>query len=141
MLSAAKIEKIKTAILGKKYVLSVAFVSAKISHEINKKYRKKDKPTNVLSFALRRDEGELVLCKAVIKKEAKELARKEDDWLIFLVIHGMLHLKGMSHGSIMEKAENKFWKKYGKKYISSNRHRLEDDESRGGRVRQRRKKS
>ncbi len=137
MLSNAKIEKIKCDILGKKYSLSVAFVTAEVSHEINKKYRKKDKPTNVLSFALRRDEGELVLCKAVIKKEAKELVRKEDDWLIFLVIHGMLHLKGMAHGSIMEKAE----KKYGQKYIGSNRHWLEDDESRGGRIRKRRKKS
>lgn len=133
----AKIENIKKDILGKKYSLSVAFVPLKKSHEINKKYRKKDKPTNVLSFALRPTQGELVLCKAVIKKEAKELQRNEREWLIFLVIHGMLHLKGMEHGSIMEKAE----KKYGKKYIGRNRHWLEDDESRGGRIRKRRKKS
>jgi len=132
-----KIENIKSDILGKKYSLSVAFVAASVSHEINKKYRKKDKPTNVLSFALRKGEGELVLCKSVIEKEAKELERKYNDWLIFLVIHGMLHLKGMTHGSIMDKAE----KKYGQKYIDSNRHWLKDDQSRGGRVLQGRKKS
>jgi rRNA maturation RNase YbeY len=132
MLSPLKIEKIKAAILGKKYSLSVAFVTPAVSHQINKKYRKKDKPTNVLSFALRPTVGELVLCKAVIKKEAKKLERNETDWLIFLVIHGMLHLKGMTHGSIMEKAEIK----YGKKYIGSNRHWLENDTSRGGRIRQ-----
>mgnify|MGYP003418691274 FL=1 len=120
---AGKIEKIKTDILGKKYSLSVAFVSPEKSHEINKKYRKKDKPTNVLSFALRENEGELVLCKSVIEKEAVELERKKNDWLIFLVIHGMLHLKGMEHGSIMEEAEIK----YGEKYIGSNRHWLKND--------------
>lgn len=120
---AGKIEKIKTDILGKKYSLSVAFVSPEKSHEINKKYRKKDKPTNVLSFALRENEGELVLCKSVIEKEAVELERKKSDWLVFLVIHGMLHLKGMEHGSIMEEAEIK----YGEKYIGSNRHWLKND--------------
>ena len=137
MLSSAKIEKIKSDILGKKYSLSVAFVPAKVSHEINKKYRKKDKPTNVLSFALYKDEGELVLCKDVIKKEAKNLGRNESEWTVFLVIHGMLHLKGMTHGGIMEKAE----KKYATKYIGSNRHWLEDYSGRSGRVRKGRKKS
>ncbi len=137
MLSEAKIEKIKADILGKKYSLSVAFVTPKISHSINKKYRKKDRPTNVLSFSLQTNLGELVLCKSVIKKEAKKMERNETDWLIFLVIHGMLHLKGMDHGSIMEKAE----KKYATKYIGSNRHWLEDYSGRSGRVRKGRKKS
>lgn len=105
---AGKIEKIKTDILGKKYSLSVAFVSPEKSHEINKKYRKKDKPTNVLSFALRENEGELVLCKSVIEKEAKELDKKYDEWLIFLIIHGMLHLKGYDHSPEMEALEIKY---------------------------------
>ncbi len=108
MLLTNKIEKIKKDILGKKYSLSVGFVSPEKSHEINKKYRKKDKPTNVLSFAFSPEAGELVLCKPYIKAEAKNLNKKFNDWLIFLVIHGMLHLKGMSHGSIMEEAENKY---------------------------------
>ena len=60
---------IKSDILGKKYSLSIALISAKKSREINKKYRKKDVPANVLSFALHKNEGEILLCPSVIKKE------------------------------------------------------------------------
>ncbi|MGH7249805.1 MAG: rRNA maturation RNase YbeY, partial [Minisyncoccia bacterium] len=86
--------KIKNDILGKKYDLSIALVSKQKSRELNRKYRKKDKATNVLSFALSKNSGELVLCPAVIQTEAKNLARTYKGWLGFLVIHGMLHLKG-----------------------------------------------
>jgi len=100
--------KLKNDILGKNYSLSIAYVSEKKSREINKKYRGKDKATNVLSFSLRKNAGELVLCKAVIKKEAKNLGRTMPEWLGFLVIHGMLHLKGLKHGKKMEKLEKKY---------------------------------
>jgi probable rRNA maturation factor len=123
--------KLKNDILGKDYSLSIAFVSEKKSREINKKYRKKDRATNVLSFALRKNEGELVLCKAVIKREAKIFSKNFRQWLQFLVIHGMLHLKGMKHSSTMEKAENF----YDQKYFSRNRRGLIHDQSRGRRVR------
>ncbi|MSU44877.1 rRNA maturation RNase YbeY [Candidatus Nomurabacteria bacterium] len=134
-------EKLKNDILGKQYSLSIAYVSEKKSREINKKYRNKDKATNVLSFALREDEGELVLCKSIIKKEIKNQPKKFnqtfEELLGFLVIHGMLHLKGMRHSSTMERLE----KKYDKKYFGGNRRRLIDDKSRGGRIHQGRKKS
>src|SRR3989344_1202090 len=64
-------ERIKNDILGKKYSLSIAFVSERKSRQINKKYRKKDKAANVLAFPLDSDHGEIILCKPVIKKEAK----------------------------------------------------------------------
>ncbi|PIP69099.1 rRNA maturation RNase YbeY [Candidatus Nomurabacteria bacterium CG_4_9_14_0_2_um_filter_32_10] len=101
-------EKIKQDILGKEYSLSIAFVSEKKSREINKKYRNIDKPTNVLSFALYKDVGEIVLCKSVMKKELKKFGRTLPQLVGFLVIHGMLHLKGMEHGKKMEKAEEKY---------------------------------
>src|SRR3989338_3423932 len=59
--------RIKDEILGKKYVLSIAFVDAKISKKINKEQRGKNKPTNVLSFSLSKTEGELVICPEVLK--------------------------------------------------------------------------
>lgn len=130
-------ENIKNDILGKKYSLSIAFVDQKTSKELNKKYRNKNKPTNVLSFSLRKNEGELVLCQAVIKKEAKNFSKTVSEFMGFLVIHGMLHLKGMEHSSTMDKAEDK----YDQKYFSRNRRGLLNDKSRGGRVLQRRKKS
>ena len=132
-----KFGRIKNDILGKKYSLSIAYVTSKKSRELNKKYRKKDKATNILSFALREDLGELVLCPAVIRKEAKNFERTFEQFLGFLVIHGMLHLKGSVHSSRMERAEAK----YDKKYFGGNRLGLFRDASRGRGVHQRRKKS
>ncbi|OGI65888.1 rRNA maturation RNase YbeY [Candidatus Nomurabacteria bacterium RIFCSPLOWO2_01_FULL_39_18] len=100
--------KLKNDILGKDYSLSIAYVTERKSREINKKYRKKDKATNVLSFPLRKKEGELVLCKSVIKREAKNSKKNWQGWLNFLVIHGMLHLKGFKHGKKMEKLEKRY---------------------------------
>jgi rRNA maturation RNase YbeY len=130
-------EKIKNDILGKKYELSIALVSEKKSREINKKYRKKDKPTNILSFTLTKNSGELILCPTLIKKEIKKFNRTFPKLVGFLVIHGMLHLKGLEHSSTMERLEEK----YDQKYFSGNRHRIVHDASRGRRVLKRRKKS
>jgi len=136
-----RFEKVKNDILGKGYSLSIAFVDALKSHEINHKYRKKDKPTNVLSFSLDKNSGELVLCKEVIKKEAKDLKKTYQEWELFLVIHGMLHLKGMAHSSKMERAEKLYYEKHDKKHFNRNRRGVHNDKSRGGRILKRRKTS
>jgi rRNA maturation RNase YbeY len=128
---------IKKDILGKNYSLSIAYVDEKKSKELNKKYRNKNKATNILSFPLRKDMGEIILCPAVIKKEAKKFGKTFDQFLGFLVIHGMLHLDGMEHGSRMEERE----KIYDQKYFSGNRRRVVQDASRGRRIYKRRKKS
>lgn len=137
MLDAKIIETIKNDILGKKYSLSVGYISPKKSQEINKHYRKKDKPTNVLSFALSKTEGEILLCPSVIRKEAENFERTYENFMGYLVIHGMLHLKGHTHSSKMDVAEAK----YDKKYFDRNRRRLNDNSSRSGRILKRRKYS
>ncbi|MFA5840804.1 MAG: rRNA maturation RNase YbeY [Candidatus Paceibacterota bacterium] len=129
--------KIKDDILGKNYILSLAFVDEKTSKKINKEYRKKDKPTNILSFLLHKNEGEIIMCPSVIKKEAKNFDRNFSQFMGFLVIHGMLHLKGHEHSSIMEKLEAK----YDKKYFGGDRCGLVHDKSCGRGISKRGKKS
>lgn len=119
-LSFSVVEEIKNEILGKDYELSIVYVNEKLSHELNKKYRNKDNPTNILSFNVSENSGELVICHKVLKKQAKDFNKTPTQFLGFLVIHGMLHLKGLEHGSIMERKEQK----YDEKYFSSYRHRL-----------------
>ena len=128
---------IKNDILGKEYELSIALVSEKKSSELNKRYRHKNKPTNILSFALTKQSGEIILCPAVIKRKAKSFGKTFSQFLGFLVIHGMLHLKGMEHSSTMERAE----KKYDQKYFCRDRRGLVHDACRGRRILKRRKKS
>lgn len=132
---------IKNDILGKKYSLSIAVVGERKSQELNKKWRKKDKPTNVLSFSLTRTSGEIILCPKVIKKEAKDFDKTFKEFFVFLVIHGMLHLKGLEHSSRMERAEKFYCQKYDKKHFDRNRRGVSNDASRSGRISKGRKKS
>jgi probable rRNA maturation factor len=112
-------------------------VDEKTSKALNKKYRGKNKPTNILSFPLRKNMGEIVLCPNVIKREAKNFNRTFPKFLGFLVIHGMLHLKGFLHSSTMDEAQNK----YDQKYFRGDRRGIVHDAGRGRRIHQGRTKS
>jgi len=102
----------KDAVMGKHYELSAAFVEEKTSRSLNRKWRHKDRATNVLSFALSEESGELVLCLGVIRAEAPKIGKTVREHLKHLLIHGMLHLKGYAHGSTMEREERKFLKRF-----------------------------
>ncbi len=103
----------KDKILGSKYELSISFVGKTASRTLNRTYRQKDYPTNILSFELSKNTGELVLQPDCVKRDAKNFDMDYKNFLAFLVIHGMLHLKGMEHGSTMEKQEARFKKLFG----------------------------
>ena len=128
---------IKNDILGKNYSLSLAFVDEKTSQKINKEYRGKDRPTNILSFLLHKNEGEILICPPVVRREAKNFERNFSQFMGFLVIHGMFHLKGHEHSSTMERLEEK----YDKKYFGGDRRGVVHDESCGRGISKRRKKS
>ena len=100
----------KAKILGSKYNLSLVFIDEKKSQELNKTYREKDKSTNVLSFPYSKKDGEIFICIKVAKTQASDYDKTWQQFVGFLVIHGMLHLKGMQHGSTMEVQEGKFSK-------------------------------
>jgi probable rRNA maturation factor len=103
---------IKKATLGKNYSLSLVFIGDKKSRVLNNAYRNKDNPTNILSFTYDKNEGEIFINLKKASREAKLFDRKFDNFIAFLFIHGLLHLKGMDHGSTMEKAEKKLRKQF-----------------------------
>ena len=103
----------KNSILGKKYELSLIIVSKKEIQKLNKKYREINKPTDILSFPLSDDFGEIYINIEMTKIEAKKFNRKYENFLAFLFIHGLVHLKGFDHGSTMESIEARFRKQFG----------------------------
>lgn len=105
--SKKRFEEIKNKILGKKYELSLVLVNNKESKKINRKNRNKNKPANVLSFPIENNLGEIFL-DLETKKESKQFDMGYKKYLIFLFIHGCLHLKGYDHGKKMEKEEDKY---------------------------------
>ena len=102
----------KDKILGKNYDLSIAVVGDAKSKFLNNKFRGKNKPTNILSFPLTKNSGEIFLNLNVAKKEAPKFGTNFGAFTKYLVIHGLLHLKGMEHSSTMDKAERKWCKKF-----------------------------
>lgn len=74
-------------------VLSVAFVDEKDMRRLNKQWRGKDKPTDVLSF----ESGEILICYPVARRQAAELRHSVRDEVVFLLVHGVLHTFGFDH--------------------------------------------
>ncbi len=93
---------------------SVIIVDNERIHEINREYRKIDRPTDVISFALEDSEGigpenyrilgDIYISIDKVKEQAKEYGHSEKRELAFLTVHGFLHLLGYDH---MEKEEEK----------------------------------
>ncbi len=102
----------KEAVLGKKYELGVSFLSPKKQKEINLKYRSINKTTNILSFPLTKTSGDITFDLAKVKRDAPLFDMSYPKFLKYLFIHGLLHLKGFDHSSIMEKQEQKFLKMF-----------------------------
>jgi probable rRNA maturation factor len=94
--------------------MSLVLADDALVRTLNRDYRDKDKPTNVLSFALlddlddtdddlARDEGmpiligDVILAFETVQREAREQGKSVGDHLTHLVIHGVLHLLGYDH--------------------------------------------
>lgn len=105
-------ENIKNIVLGKKYNLSLVFIGDKLSKKLNKKYRNKDKATNILSFPLSKSEGEIFINYPFSKKQAKKTKNEFSNFIGFLLIHGLFHLKGLEHSSKMDSKESRVRKKF-----------------------------
>lgn len=101
-------EKIRDDILGKKYEVSINLIGKDRSKTLNNNYRKKNYATDVLAFELSTLSGEIFITPAVAKTKAPKFEMSYENYLLFLVIHAMLHLKGFDHGMKMEKLEKKY---------------------------------
>ncbi len=111
---------IKDHVLGKKYVLSLVFANKKTVTDLNKQYRDKDYTPNILSFPYSKNHGEIFIHLPTAKKQAPDFEMDFDTYLVFLFIHGCLHLKGMEHSSTMEELERKILQKmYSNKKIKN----------------------
>ena len=99
--------------------LSLAFVGKEEIAKLNKKFRKKNKPTDVLSFDLKREGylGEIIICPEVVKENAKKDGTTMKKEMMKVFIHGILHLLGYDHEKtekealIMESKQEKYLSK------------------------------
>ncbi len=110
--AAAKVlkkEKIKKNI-------GIALVDGKEIQSLNKRYRKKNQPTDVLSFGSINDVlPQIVICPKEVEENAKKNKVSFKEELARVLIHGILHLSGLDHKT--KKEEIKMFQKQ-EKYLS-----------------------
>lgn len=107
----------KTIFLSRKKIntfsVSVVFVDRKKIQALNRVYRRKNEPTDILSFNYSSGynkkgvEGELFLCPEAIKKSAQKNKVSFQKELAFVLSHGVLHILGFRHGRKMYEIQNK----------------------------------
>lgn len=108
--------------------LTVRVVGAAEGRALNREYRGRDYPTNVLTFVLHDQPpyaGDLALCAPVVTREARAQSKNVTAHYAHLTVHGVLHLQGWEHESDddaheMERVETRILKKlgYGNPYVS-----------------------
>ncbi|MCS7180501.1 MAG: rRNA maturation RNase YbeY [bacterium] len=99
----SKIEKIQKILNPPPTKISIYFVNNKVIRSLNKKFFKKDSPTDVISFKYSPNYGEIVLSIEECGKNAQIYSHTLEEEIIYVIIHGILHLKGFRDYNIKEK--------------------------------------
>lgn len=105
--------RVKNAVIGKKFFVSLVFIGPKKGRILNRAHRKKNYVPNVLSFPLSSSSGEIFIVLSKVASEAPSYGMKPNDFLLYLFIHALFHLKGYSHGSKMEREEKRVLARFG----------------------------
>ena len=114
----ASIADVEPALASERLMTSILFTSDEQVHELNKEWRGKDKPTNVLSFPMLEREdllaleadgppemlGDIALAYETCQREADEKGVTLRDHTAHLLVHGFLHLAGHDHVDSDEQA-------------------------------------
>ncbi len=87
------------------YQVSLSFVDNEEIHDLNRKYRGKDEPTDVLSFPVDSDSpevdekllGDIVISTEKIIEQTEEYGHSVNREMIYLLVHSILHLMGYDH--------------------------------------------
>ncbi len=89
--------------------ITLRVVDAEEGRALNRDYRGKDYPTNVLTFAYGEEDGlltgDIVLCAPVVEREAREQGKELRAHYAHLTVHGMLHMQGHDHETDAEARE------------------------------------
>lgn len=104
---------IKNHVLGKDYELSLVFPDLHTAELLHLEWKNKPGPATVLSFPLSDTSGEMFISLSKARQVAHTFERSYHNFVAFLFIHGLVHLKGYDHGSTMEGIEAEARQKFG----------------------------
>ncbi|MEK7673514.1 MAG: rRNA maturation RNase YbeY [Patescibacteria group bacterium] len=113
---------VKKKMMDRKGELTLVLVDDETIHGINRDYRQKDKPTDVISFAyleladFKKEKGDLQVGDIFISidtamRQSEEKGHSMDKELAILFVHGLLHVFGFDHNNDEEEEEMEGWAK------------------------------
>ena len=88
--------------------ITVRIVDTEEGQQLNRAYREKDYPTNVLTFDYAQEPvilADLVLCAPVVEREAREQNKSLQEHYAHLLVHGTLHAQGWNHETSEQDAQ------------------------------------
>jgi probable rRNA maturation factor len=140
--SRAQLRRWARAALERDARVTVRIVGGAEARTLNRHFRGKRHPTNVLTFVMReqpRLEGDLALCAPIIAREARAQRKSAAAHYAHLVVHGVLHLQGYDHerareARVMERRETQIVTRLGypDPYGSGREERRERSKGKGG---------
>jgi probable rRNA maturation factor len=77
--------------------LTLRIVGEAEGRRLNQQFRKRNRATNVLTFAYQPGKGDVILCHPLIRREARAQGKRVAAHYAHLVVHGVLHLRGYDH--------------------------------------------
>lgn len=102
--------------------ISLVFVDPSKARALNEQMRGKTYVPNVLSYALEGRSGEIIICLNEAEKQAPTYDMNARTFVLYLFIHGLLHIKGWAHGVRMEECERNLLAKFAKGGLRSYLH-------------------
>ena len=87
------------AALARAAEVTIRYVAEREGRRLNREYRERDYPTNVLTFVYetRPLAGDVVICAPVVAREARAQGKEVAAHHAHLLVHGLLHLQGYDH--------------------------------------------
>ncbi|MFL5493613.1 MAG: rRNA maturation RNase YbeY [Gemmatimonadales bacterium] len=123
-LPAGVVRRVVEAVLAgerRRAAISVTFLGPESMRRLNADHRGHDRPTDVLSFALRGPAGpagDVYICRSVAEREARARGIPLREELIRLVVHGTLHALGRDHPEGAGRTRSAMWRRQ-ERYVES----------------------
>ncbi|MHB8709997.1 MAG: rRNA maturation RNase YbeY [Minisyncoccota bacterium] len=95
-----------------RFDISLVFLGPAKARALNIQLRGKTYIPNVLSYASSEKSGEIFICPREAGRQAPTYDMSTRTFILYLFIHGLLHLKGGAHGVTMERCERKLVAKF-----------------------------
>jgi len=108
------VKTVQHVLIGEKagtWDISICLTNCAKMKEFNRRFRKKNKPTDVLSFAgleikgNKKKLGQVIICPTEVKANAKKFSRSFQEELKLVLVHSVLHLLGYEHEKTEKQAQ------------------------------------